>query len=223
MNIKSKLLKIKLPEKLRKNLSTAAFVLILPAGILIGYFFSNIKGFVSGGLQNITAPVNKLLFVGKVDEVGITKSAWEKHLRLRYGSTAMQELTDIYMVKNELKKAGITVSDTEIDNEIANIEKQLAGESLEAILKQQGRSLSDFRTDIYMRVGMKKLLSDKVQVTDKEIEDYIKEAGTSLTGKTDEEKNNEAKTYLTDQKLSEEINKWYTDLKTKVKIENYLN
>jgi hypothetical protein len=135
----------------------------------------------------------------------------------------MRELADIYMVKAELKKAGIVVSEEDVNAEITKIEKQLAGQNLEELLKQQGRSLSDFRNDVYLRVGMQKLLSSGVMVTDAEISDYITAAATSLEGKTDDEKKAIARETITEQKLGDEINKWYSELQSKVKVDSYLD
>jgi hypothetical protein len=69
---------------------------------------------------------------------------------------------------------------------------------------------------------MKKLLSDKVVVADAEIDAYVQSAGATLEGTTAEEKRASAKKALVEQKLGEEINKWFTDLQSKVKVENYL-
>lgn len=217
-----KLPKVVLPAKVKKNLPTALFILVIPLGILVGFFFSSIKGFVSGGYKNILEPVNKMRYVAKVDGVGIPKKEWEKMLKSRYGTTAVKDLIDVYTVKNELKKAGINATEEEINGEIANIEKQLAGQSLEDILKQQGRTLTDFRQDISLQVGMKKLLTPKVTITDAEIDDYIKSAGETLEGANDAEKAANAKKFVTEQKLGEEINKWFVELQGKVKVENYL-
>ncbi|PIS22004.1 hypothetical protein COT50_04450 [candidate division WWE3 bacterium CG08_land_8_20_14_0_20_41_10] len=208
---------MKLPK-----LGPIIFVLIIPLGILVGYFFSNIKGFVTSGSKGVLTPINKLFYVAKVNGVGISKGEWGKMLKVRYGKNAASELIDIYTVKGELKKAGISVSEEEINAELAVIEKQLAGQSLESLLAQQGRTLSDFRKDISLQVGMKKLLSGKVVIADADVDAYIVSAGASLEGTTDAEKRASAKKALVDQKLSEEINKWFTNLQGTVKVENYL-
>lgn len=217
-----KLLKVNLPDSVKKNWLMILFVLIIPLGILVGYFFSNIKTWVSGGYRGILTPINRMFYVAKVDGVGISKGEWEKMLKSRYGKSAARDLIDVYMVNNELRKAGIKVSEDETNAEIAEIEKQLAGQSLEEILSQQGMTLTDFRKNVSMQVGMKKLLSDKVVVADEDVSEYIASYGDSLTGTTDEEKFAEAKKILTDQMLSEEINKWYGELQDKVVVENYL-
>lgn len=214
--------KITAGPAVKKNLPMVAFVLLIPLGILMGYFFSNIRGFVSGGYKGVLTPFNKMFYVAKVDGVGISKGEWEKTLKTRYGQATAKDLIDVYMVRGALDKAGIKVGEDEINAEIATIEKQLAGQSLEDVLKQQGRTLSDFRKDISLQVGMKKLLGGKVVVSDQEVSDYITSAGESLGGTTDEEKRTNAKQALADQKLSEEINNWFTDLQSKVKVENYL-
>lgn len=212
-------IKLKLPAV---KIGPTIFVLIIPLGILVGYFFSNIKGFVTSGSRGVLTPINKLFYVAKVNGVGISKGEWEKMLKARYGKNAASELIDIYTVKGELKKAGINVSEEEINAELAVIEKQLAGQSLESLLAQQGRTLSDFRKDISLQVGMKKLLSGKVVIADADVDAYIVSAGVTLEGTTDADKRASAKKTLMDQKLSEEINKWFTDLQSKVKVENYL-
>jgi parvulin-like peptidyl-prolyl isomerase len=214
-----KLPKISFPKI---KIGPALFVLVIPLGILVGFFFSNIKGLVGNGSKGILTPINKLFYIAKVDGVGISKSEWEKVLKSRYGKSAATELIDIYTVNAELKKAGIKVSEEEINAELSTIEKQLAGQSLETLLQQQGRTLADFRKDISLQVGMKKLLSGRVVVADADIDAYIASSADTLEGTTDAEKRASAKKALMDQKLSEEINKWFTDLQAKVKVENYL-
>ncbi|MBU0649642.1 SurA N-terminal domain-containing protein [Patescibacteria group bacterium] len=204
------------------TLPVALFILVIPLGILLGYFFSNIQSVVSGGPKNLLTPVYKMFYVAKVDGVGVSKREWEKLLKSRYGRSAAQDLIDVYMVNNELKKAGITVSEEEINAELATIEAQLAGQSLEEILSQQGRTLADFRKDVALQVGLKKLLSDKVVVTDQEVADYMEAYGESLPGATPEEQTENARKALIDQKLGEEINSWFMDLQSRVQVENYL-
>lgn len=215
--------KIALPTEIRENSKVILFILVVPLGILVGYLLSNVGGFLSGGYKDILTPVNKIFYIAKVDGVGVTKGEWERKLKTRYGKAAAEDLIDMVMIDNELKKAGIKVSNEEINAEIAEIERRLAGQSLEGMLSQQGLTLSDFRRQIAMQVGVKKLLSDKVVVADTEVAEYVKSYGDSLTGKTDKEKFDEAKKILTDQKLGDEMNKWYWELKGRVTIENYLD
>ncbi len=215
--------KLALPQKVKSNLPAIMFVLIIPLGILVGYFFSNIRTWFFGSYKNVLTPINKLFYVAKVDGVGVSRGEWEKNLKARYGRAAARDLIDMVMIDNELKKAGIQVTQEEINSEIAEIERQLGGQSMEEVLSQQGLTLSDFRKQVALQVGMKKLLSDKVVVADTEVSDFVKSYGDSLTGATDEEKFNEAKKILTDQKLGEEINKWYGELQGKVVVENYLD
>lgn len=214
--------KVTLSPVIKRNLPTILFVLIIPLGILVGYFFSNVKNLVTGGYKGALTPFNKLLYVAKVDGVGVPKAEWEKMLKSRYGQNAARDLIEVYTIKGELKKAGIKVSDEETNAEIATIETQLGGQSLDDVLKQQGMTLSDFRERIALQVGMKKLLSGRAVVTDEEVAEYIKAAGDNLEGSTDEEKAANAKKTLIDQKLGEEINTWFTELQGKVTVENYL-
>lgn len=206
----------------KKKLPTVAFGLLIPLGVLLGFFFSNIKEFVAGGYKTALVPINKMFYVAKVNGVGVPKGEWEKMLKARYGQSAAKDLIDLYMIKGELKKAGIAVSEEEINQELASIEKQLGGQSLETVLQQQGRTLSDFRNDVSLQVGMRKLLGGNIVIADVEIDEYIKTAGDSLPGTTDAEKRDAAKKALTDQKLGEAINTWYSGLQSKVVVENYL-
>lgn len=214
--------KIALPSVLKKNLKPIAFILIIPLGIVLGYFFSNIQSFLSGGYKNVLTSINKIFYVAKVDGVGVSKSEWEKVLKARYGKAAARELIDTVMINNELKKAKIQVSQEEINAEIAEIEKQLGGQSIEELLKQQGITLKEFRDQVKMRVGVKKLLADKVTVSDAEVAEFAQKYGASIKGSTDEEKLAEARRILINQKMDEEMNKWYNDLQSKVTVENYL-
>lgn len=212
-----------LVQKLKNNLPALFFIFFIPLGILLGYFFSNVKNFVGGGYKDIKTSYNKIFYVAKVDGVGIPKSEWKNFLKSRYGSLAVNDLINRYMVENELKKADIQVSDEEINKEIAKIEKDLNGQSLEELLKQQGMTLKDFRREMYIQVGVRKLLRDRVSVSDDEVKDYVNNYGSSLSGSTDEEKFAEAKDILINNKIDqEEAFKWFRDLQARVKVENYM-
>ncbi|HAZ29916.1 TPA: hypothetical protein DCY43_04250 [candidate division WWE3 bacterium] len=221
--IKLPKISLPIPASVKQKLPTLIFILLIPLGVLVGYFFSNIKAFMAGGYKNLLTPVDKIMYVAKVDGVGIPRGEWDKMLKTRYGKTAAKDLIDVYIVRNELKKAGITVSDAEIDAEMANIEKQLGGQSLESILSQQGRTLADFRSDMYLQVGVNKMFGPKVTVTDEEVAQYVTTLGDSITGATPEEKNASARKTLTDQKIGNEVGAWFSSLQATVKVENYLD
>ena len=164
----------------------------------------------------------QLIVVAKVN--GDYVYSWElsKMLKDRYAATTLEDLITEELILKELEKNNIQVSEEELNTRIQEIEATLGGQPLEEALALQNITLENFRTQMYMRIGVDKLLAQQVTVTDAELDDYVKNYGDTLVGTTDEEKRNEARQQLQDQKTGDALESWLADLKAKATVVRYL-
>jgi len=185
------------------------FVLIVL--IILGYLLFKNKDLVLSGTVN-----NQPIFV------------WELNSRMnqRYGKQVLDEIISERLVVAEANRQNIKVSPGEIDKKVSEVEKTFGGKTgFEQALKQQGLSLSDFKKQIELRLTVEKILSDKIKVTSKEVEDFLtqnKDNIESFAGSESAKQKQYAEDSLKQQKMSAEFEKWFSALKSKAQISNFL-
>jgi foldase protein PrsA len=90
---------------------------------------------------------------------------------------------------------------------------------LEAALAAQGQTKADFAVQMKIQILLEKMLGKDVSVTDEEINTYFTEnKDTFDKGATLESEKEEIKNVLLQQKLSEKLQSWLTNLQSKAKI-----
>lgn len=146
----------------------------------------------------------------------------EKH----YGKQALDSLITESLINQEAKKAGITVSNEDIDNEIKTIEDSVKaqGQDLDTLLTVQGMSRDELKKQVSTQKKVEKILGSKVEPTDEEIAEYMK-TNKDLLPKDQSEDQVKAsvKDQLTQQKLSTEFQTWLAEIKKNANIKYYVN
>lgn len=139
------------------------------------------------------------------------------------GKDALENLIVEKLVQAEVKKNNVSVGDQDIENEINKIKEQLGTSvSLENALSMQGMTLEDFREQIKTRLQVYKILENEITVSDEEVNQYLQDNASLLTGTTDEEKKVEASAAIKEQKMNERIQTWVNDLLSQAKITRFL-
>lgn len=176
------------------------FALIIVATLITLWFN---KGFIVAGTVNgelITTPE----FYGKL----VANNGQEV-----FDSTVREVL-----INQEAKKKGIEVTQAEIDEEIAGLEKRLGGkENLENALQQSNTSREKLVEQIKIQLLVEKILGDQIEVTDKEIEQYKKENKETTAGQS----NDDIREILKSNKLSEKFGPWYQEIREKAQVNRY--
>lgn len=97
------------------------------------------------------------------------------------GSDTLDEMIGKVLIKQEMKKAKLSYTQKEVDAEANVIKEQMGGEeSFQSALEQYGMSEDYFMEQMETNVQLKKLLADKITVTDDEIKAYFEENKDSL-------------------------------------------
>lgn len=156
-----------------------------------------------------------LLVAATVNGRPITRLAMVSELEKQDGKQVLQSLVTKELIKQEASKNKITVSKDEINTEISKVEETIKkqGQTLDQALTVQGWTRADLEDQIRTQLLVEKLLADKVSVTDKEVDDYIKENKSTET-------KDAVKSLLKQQKLMTAYQTWIQDLLSKAKI-NY--
>ena len=150
---------------------------------------------------------------------------WELEQRFvsRFGTQTLDEMVNEQILKNEAAKQGITVSDPEINIKISEIEKTLNGKvTLKEALSQQGMTIDDFRRQVQIQILIEKLTAGSVNVSDKEIADYVDKNKDSLTATDESGIKAEAKTAILQGKRNETFQTLFENLKKSAKVTKFL-
>lgn len=114
--------------------------------------------------------------VASVNGTDITKAELYDKLVEAGGKTTLENLITTTLVDQEAKKANVTVTDADIDQEIQDLTKQFGGEeALNNALQQSSMTIEDLKKQMPLQVKIRKLVEPKVTVTDEEISKYFDE------------------------------------------------
>ncbi|WP_340023130.1 peptidylprolyl isomerase [Paenibacillus sp. FSL K6-1096] len=119
--------------------------------------------------------------VASVNGTDITKAELYDKLVEAGGKTTLENLITTTLVGQEAKKANITVTDADINQEIEDLTKQFGGEeALNNALQQSSMTIDDLKKQMPLQVEIRKLIEPKVTVTDEEISKYFDENKASF-------------------------------------------
>lgn len=160
-----------------------------------------------------------------VDGKPIARWTVIQQLEKTSGEEVLDALITKQLIEAELAKSNVTLGDDEVANEIKSIEAGIIqqGGTLQAALAMQGMTEEELNKEITLQKKLEKVLSDRIQVTEQEVADYIKT--NKLTAPKDtkpEEFKEQVKKQLMQSKLSAEAQVWLTDLKSKASIKYFV-
>ncbi|NRG44705.1 peptidylprolyl isomerase [Bacillus sp. CRN 9] len=133
----------------------------------------------------------------------ISKSELDDALSSQYGSTVLDTLISDEIIRQEMKKENIKVSDKEIAEEMEAYMDTFGGEdTFNEVLKNSGVDVSIIEKNIMTYLASKKILEPRIEITDEEIQTYFDENKDSF----DKEEEVEASHILVDdEKTAKEV------------------
>jgi len=189
------------------NLKTAIIIVVI---IIVGALAYRYKG---------------LVIAAKVNGSFISRFSVIKELEKRSGKAALDTLITQKLIDAEAQKKGIVVNGDDVSEEIKKIEDQIKanGKTLDEVLIEQGMTRSDLESQIIIQKKLEKLLTDKIQVTDAEIEKFIADNKVGIPKGEEETYKNQARSQLQQNKLSEATGAFIESLRSKVSISYFTN
>jgi foldase protein PrsA len=111
--------------------------------------------------------------VAKVNGVTIGKAALYDALVKAGGSQTLQSLVSEELVRQEGDKAGVEVTDADLDKELASIKKSFPSEAeFEQALIQYNITLDKLKEDMKIQALLRKMLEPQVKVSDEDVKTY---------------------------------------------------
>lgn len=135
-------------------------------------------------------------------------------------SDVVNTMIDKQLIFAEAKKRNITVSDDEVNKEINKIEANLKqyGQTLDSQLSAYGLTLEGLKENIRLQKYVEKMIGT-VNVTDKEVQDYLQKNKDMLPQDQDEAKVKESvKQQLQSQKMEQKYQELITKLRKEADI-----
>ncbi|MBP2002170.1 foldase protein PrsA [Paenibacillus shirakamiensis] len=155
----------------RQSLIWMAVSLVL-AVVLVVMLVKPLAG--GGTSKNVAATVNG----EKITENQLYKEILKKDAN---SSQILDSMINDELVRQAADKAKVTVSDAEINKEVGYLEDQYGSkESLDAALTQSSLTRDDLKGLVINQLRLRKLLSNKITVTDAQVKEYFDQNKASL-------------------------------------------
>jgi len=141
----------------------------------------------------------------------------------RFGSQTLEGIISEELINQSAKDTGVAITAGDIDAKEQEIIQGLGeGSNLDDLLKFQGMTRDDFDRQIKLQLTVEKIVEQQVVLEEKQIIDYMDKNKSALTATDPAAFREEAKMALVKQKVGEQIQPWYNDLKDKAKIIRFL-
>ena len=184
----------------------------------IGYVLAAVA--VVGGLA--LATYKGYIVSAIVDGKPIFRWDVNKSLMNKYGKQTIEAMVAEALLANAAKKENVIITQKDIDVKEEEIIKSFGeGLKLEDVLKFQGMTKKDFDDQVKLQLIVTKILEKGVTVSDAEIAEFIDKNKSTLPATDEATLNKEAKDAVLNQKISEKIQAWFTELKAKSKITRF--
>ncbi len=175
-------------------------------------------------LAGLIYKFGNLVVVASVDGHVITRFSVISELEKQGGKDALELLINKQLVNKAASDMNIVITDSDIDPDIKRYEDQFSanGGTLDESLAVQGMTRQDLRDQIEIQKKVEKILGDKVNITDEEIVQYMKDNSITPEAGKEQEAKEQIKEGLKQEKLSEHSNQLLADLRAKAKVNTFI-
>ena len=179
-----------------------------------------------GAVVFLLVQKNRGQFVaGTVNKSVITR--WELNAKMadKYADQTFEEIVSEKLLNENLEKNNITVTDQEVQDELAKIKAQYGGEEqFQAAILQFGMTEAKAIESIEQSIGLKKLIESmgEIVITDEMVSTYFTENKESYADKKLEEVAAQIKDSLYQQEIYTKSQEWYSQIRKDAKVNSYL-
>lgn len=162
---------------------------------------------------------------GTVNSVPVTRFELNQKMAEKYGKVTFDEISSDRLLKQELKKSGITVSEAEVSAEMAKIVKDYGSdEAFKAALTQYNLTEAKAKESIKQSLGLKKMIEKayKIEISDEAIKKYFDENKKLFEGKKLEEVSATIKDTLYQQEIYTKSQEWFAGVRKAAKVVSFI-
>lgn len=138
--------------------------------LLVGsYFLMAFLGFVFG------INLRSLIPIATVNGEGISRQDFTRRVYMISGNQVLDQLIIYNLVEAEAKKRNVHVSQSEVQEQIKTVEKNLKKQSqtLDNYLAQQRNTKEMLEKEIQIQLLVEKMFGKSISITDQDINDYF--------------------------------------------------
>jgi foldase protein PrsA len=167
--------------------------------------------------------IKERFVVAMVNGRPVLRYELDRKLVSAFGKETLENLIIEKLIQGEARKQKVAVTEEEVDAEVAKISQSLGeGAKIEEILALQGMTLKDLREQLKIRLQLNRILEKEISIGDEEVEKFIKENSQTLTATSEAEKKAEARERIKEQKMSEKVQTWISELLKNAKVSRFL-
>ncbi len=144
----------------------------------------------------------------------------QKRLNQQFKSQVVNQLADEKVIKDEAKKRGVVINPADVDQKIAELEKNFGGaEVLDSLLTQQGQTREGLRKNLELQIIIEKLYASEATVSAEEIDQFLSQNSAQLQATDEAAQRKEAEDQLKQQKLGQLFSQKFQELKQNANIQ----
>lgn len=153
----------------------------------------------------------------------ITRFAIWSKLEQSYGAETLDNMVNEAILNHAIAESGVTIEQSAIDAQMSTLDKQFESlGGLDEALKQRGLTKSALEEQIRTQLSVEKILADKANVSDEEIQkEYDTNKGTLYKDQKFEDARGTIASTLKDSKIRDAFITWFADVKGQAKVKNF--
>ena len=162
--------------------------------------------------------------VATVNGETIRRSEYDRAVAESNGEQVLDNLVLERLVMSEAKKRNITVDDQTATRLLDEQKQQFNGneQAYQAALTQAGLTEADLTKQLRLSEMLRRMVSDKVQVSDQEVDEMYRANADRYAGQTPEQAREQIKSGLQRQKENSAIGELLDQVRAEAKIETHL-
>ncbi len=167
-----------------------------------------------------------LFVAAMVNGSPVSRFAVVSELEKSSGKEVLETLITQELIKAEIARAGVSVTEADVDEGIVALREEIAGQTtatLEEMLEERGLAMEEVREQVLLQKQVEKLLGEKINVTDEEVDEYLAQGKFEIAEADLPAARVEIAKQMREQKIAVEAGALVGELREKANISYFVN